>query len=231
MKPRLHTPIDAVVIHIPIDGFSLDGELVIPFQAKGIVLFAHGSGSSRHSPRNMFVAQKMQIHSLATLTIDLLSEQEDRNFERRFDIKLLTKRLMAITDWIKHNKTTRNLAVGYFGASTGAAAALWAAAAKGSEIKAVVSRGGRVDLANSILKSLKVPTLLIVGQLDYEVLEVNKEAFLKLKGEKELAIIPKATHLFEEAGALERVAQLASVWFGQHLGKTSGVSPGVGRKT
>lgn len=218
MTPHPPSLADKAIVHIPIDGLSLEGELVIPPGAKGIVLFVHGSGSSRHSPRNKFVAQKLQTRSLATLLVDLLSEEEDSDYAVRFNIKLLSQRLSTITDWIKHNKATKGLALGYFGASTGAAAAIDAAVAYTATVKAVVSRGGRVDLARGVIDQLAAPTLLIVGQHDYFVLEANETAFLNMKCQKKLSIVPGATHLFEEPGALDRVAQLAARWFEKYLG-------------
>lgn len=218
MKTQLHKLTHAPMVHIPINSLELEGELVIPPKAKGLVIFAHGSGSSRHSPRNKFVAQKLRKSSLATLLVDLLSEEEDSEYQSRFDIALLTERLVAITDWATHHEQTEDLSIGYFGASTGAAAAIMAAEGAEDTVKALVSRGGRVDLAYKAAKTLKVPTLLIVGQEDYGVREANEEVFLKLKCKKELAIIPNATHLFEEPGTLDRVAELASAWFKEYLG-------------
>lgn len=217
MNSSINKVVLPAVVHIPVDGVELSGDLEIPADAKGLVIFAHGSGSSRLSPRNISVAQRLRTHSLATLLVDLLTEQEDRNYETRFDIDLLTERLVTITDWACHNDQTRGLPVGYFGASTGAAAALLAASANADVVKAVVSRGGRVDLAAAVLDTLAVPTMLIVGQNDHGVLELNEEAFLEIKAKKELAIVPRATHLFEETGALDRVAILAAQWFSEHL--------------
>ncbi len=219
MKTELHKPatVSARIVHIPIDGFELEAELQVPPEAKGLVIFAHGSGSSRHSPRNKFVAQKLLQDSLATLLVDLLSEEEDSYYQSRFDIALLTERLVIITDWATHYEATEHLNIGYFGASTGAAAAMLAAAGAEDVVKAIVSRGGRVDLADEAAASVRVPTMLIVGLQDHGVREANEEVFMKLKGKKDLAEIPNATHLFEEPGALERVAQLASAWFGEYL--------------
>ncbi len=205
------------LVHIPADSVSLEGVLVIPAGAAGVVLFAHGSGSSRHSPRNKFVATSLQRDGLATLLIDLLTKEEDANYETRFNIKLLTSRLEAATRWLRQQPETRNLGIGYFGASTGAAAALQAAAALGSEIGAVVSRGGRPDLAKEVLDRVLAPTLLIVGGDDDIVIEFNRDACARLRSEKKLSIVPGASHLFEEPGALEVVAYLASSWFGKHL--------------
>lgn len=208
-------------MQVPIDqGRYLEGDLEVPQGAVGIVVFAHGSGSSRHSPRNKHVAQVLQKGGLATLLIDLLTmdeEEEDMaTAHLRFDIGLLTKRLCSVTDWLLKDKKTANLQIGYFGASTGAAAALSAAAEKKGNIKAVVSRGGRPDLA-SHLPQVKAPTLLIVGGYDVPVIGMNEEALQLLQCEKKLVIVPKATHLFEEHGALDQVAQLALSWFSQHL--------------
>jgi dienelactone hydrolase len=204
-------------VHIPINGIELEGELILPPQAKGLVIFAHGSGSSRHSPRNKFVARKLQEHSLATLLVDLLSEAEDSDYQTRFDIALLSERLITITDWATHDERTEHLQIGYFGASTGAAAAMIAAANAEDTVRAVVARGGRVDLAEDVAGVLTVPTLLIVGQQDYGVRKANEAIFSKLTCEKALAVVPLATHLFEEPGALTRVARLASEWFEKYL--------------
>lgn len=209
-----HTPL----VHIPVNGIELEGELTVPHGAKGLIIFAHGSGSSRRSPRNQEVARKLQRDSFATLLVDLLSEAEDQDAQNRFDIGLLTDRLVAITAWALRSGQAEYLPIGYFGASTGAAAALRAAARADGVVRAIVSRGGRVDLAEDVTDSLRVPTLLVVGQYDRGVLEANANAFLKLQGKKELAEIPRATHLFEEPGALERVAELASQWFKEYIG-------------
>lgn len=213
-----HNMIYSTAVNIPVDGLELAGELEIPKDAKGLVIFAHGSGSSRHSPRNIAVAQRFRTRSLATLLVDLLTKQEDSDYENRFDIHLLTKRLESITNWASHINQIQNLPIGYFGASTGAAAALLAASTSEGVVRAVVSRGGRVDFAGKVLDTLTVPVMLIVGQNDFDVLGLNEEAFLRLKGKKELSIIPGATHLFEEAGALDRVAILAAEWFNEYLG-------------
>jgi len=206
------------LVHVPADGVTLEGALVIPGGAKGVVLFAHGSGSSRHSPRNNYVARVLQAGSLGTLLIDLLTEREDATYETRFDIDLLARRLTATTEWLGEQPATQRLDMGYFGASTGAAAALRAAADAGSWIKAIVSRGGRPDMAESALDRVQAPTLLIVGGRDDVVIELNQRAFERLRGVKELVIVPGATHLFEEPGALEEVARLAVRWFGRYLG-------------
>jgi pimeloyl-ACP methyl ester carboxylesterase len=199
----------------------LDGELTVPRGATGVVLFAHGSGSSRHSPRNQFVARTIREVGVGTLLFDLLTKQEEavdiRTRHLRFDIGLLAERLVDATNWIKTEPDTSHLVVGYFGSSTGAAAALVAAADIGKEIGAVVSRGGRPDLAGDALSRVQSPTLLIVGSLDYPVIQMNKDAYQQLQCEKEMKIIPGATHLFEEPGKLEEVAHIAAGWFRRHL--------------
>ena len=204
-------------VQIPIDSTRLEGSLAIPGQSKGLVVFAHGSGSSRFSPRNNYVAQVLRQAGIGTLLMDLLTQQEDSAYETRFNIDLLTERLLLATRWVQEQPRTKDLKIGYFGASTGAAAALKAAAIEGSKIGAVVSRGGRPDLAGEALMRVQAPTLLIVGGRDTVVLQLNREALAKLKGKKELVIIPGATHLFEEPGALEEVARLATEWFKQYL--------------
>jgi len=206
------------IVKIPANGIKLEGALVIPSNAQGVVLFAHGSGSSRHSPRNNFVAQVLQSVGMGTLLMDLLTQEEDSIYQNRFDIELLTWRLERATRWLIDQPQTKLLQVGYFGASTGAAAALQAAATFGASIGAVVSRGGRPDLAMSALDRVQSPTLLIVGGLDDIVIDLNREAYDKIKAEKHLAIIPGATHLFEEPGTLQEVARLAADWFKRHLG-------------
>jgi len=210
-----------MAFHLPAEGVLLDGELTIPTSAKGVVLFAHGSGSSRHSPRNQYVARVLQQASFATLLMDLLTMEEERRDRRtaglRFDIELLARRLTAVTWWIKDQSATANLHIGYFGASTGAAAALVAAARLTGKVSAIVSRGGRPDLAGMALHKVIAPTLLIVGENDPEVLAHNREAYYAIPSEKKMEIVPRATHLFEERGALERVAQLARDWFDAHL--------------
>jgi putative phosphoribosyl transferase len=208
---------------------ELEGNLVIPDHATGIVLFAHGSGSSRHSPRNRYVAGVLQQAGLATLLIDLLTAEEEeidlRTRHLRFDIHLLASRLVGATDWLVQNSDTQHLKVGYFGASTGAAAALVAAAERPQVVKAIVSRGGRPDLAGAVLPRVQAPTLLIVGGFDLPVITMNEDALEQLRSlpagrspsPKCLEIIPKATHLFEEPGTLSAVAQLASEWFTRYL--------------
>ncbi len=206
---------------LTVDEVSLHGNLLIPEQAKGLVAFAHGSGSSRHSPRNQYVAQVLRDAGLATLLFDLLTLDEDAEDlttgKRRFDIGLLARRLVGATDWLQSNEQTRPLKLGYFGASTGAAAALVAAAEKASVVGAVVSRGGRPDLAGPVLDRVKAPTLLIVGGNDFPVIDMNLAALARLKVEKKLVIIPGATHLFEEPGTLEQAAERASDWFVKYL--------------
>jgi dienelactone hydrolase len=208
-------------VRIRVDSVTLQGVLAIPAGAPGVVLFAHGSGSSRLSPRNNFVAGVLRESGIGTLLFDLLTEEEDTVYETRFDIRLLTDRLTATTRWLTAQPNTRKLKVGYFGASTGAAAALEAAAALGTTVRAVVSRGGRPDLAGPMLDRVKAPTLLIVGGHDDVVIELNRQAYDRLKSEKELVIVPGATHLFEEPGTLEEVARLAAEWFTRHLGSKS----------
>ncbi|MDD5328473.1 MAG: dienelactone hydrolase family protein [Sulfuricella sp.] len=205
------------LVNIPADGVSLEGMLDLPDNASGVVLFAHGSGSSRLSPRNNYVAGVLRGAGLGTLLIDLLTRSEDTDYATRFDIPLLTGRLLATTRWLKSLERMQSLAIGYFGASTGAAAALQAAAEDG-EIAAIVSRGGRPDLAgDDALRQVTAPTLLIVGGADSVVIELNHSAYEQLKCEKKLVIVPGASHLFEEPGALEQVAAHAASWFGQYL--------------
>jgi len=200
---------------------SLDGDLTLPPGARGVVLFAHGSGSSRHSSRNRYVAQELRRSALGTLLMDLLTSEEEavdaRTGHLRFDIDLLAERLGAATDWLRDDPRTSRLAVGYFGASTGGGAALLAAADRPAGVGAVVSRGGRPDLAGAALPRVQAPTLLIVGGRDEPVIEMNREALAGLRCEKRLEIVPGATHLFEERGALEEVARLAAGWFARHL--------------
>jgi dienelactone hydrolase len=210
---------DRKLVKIPANGVTLEGTLVIPEHAKGIVLFAHGSGSSRFSPRNNFVAQNLQDAGFGTLLMDLLTESEDTALENRFDLDLLTWRLERSTQWIIEQPRCSSLPIGYFGASTGAAAALNAAATFGPSIAAVVSRGGRPDLAMEALAKVQSPTLLIVGSLDEVVIDLNRHAYAKLQTEKHLAIVKGATHLFEEPGTLQEVARLAAAWFKKYLGK------------
>ena len=212
-------------VHIPagLDKYKgnlveLDGELALPPSAKGVVLFAHGSGSSRFSPRNTYVAEVLQQHGIGTLLFDLLTREEDQDYATRFDIALLTRRLLAATAWLQSNPKTQALRLGYFGASTGAAAALQAAAKMENKIAAVVSRGGRPDLAGEVaLSRVNAPTLLIVGSADFGVIELNQQAYALLNCEKELTLISGATHLFEEPGTLQQAARSAADWFAQHL--------------
>ena len=208
-------------VKIPVGGAIIEGNLVVPPAAKGVVLFAHGSGSSRFSPRNQYVAKVLNKAGLATLLIDLLTKEEEetdmRTGQFRFDIDLLSQRLIAATEWLRRNLATKDLVFGYFGASTGAAAALIAAAKLPAEIKTVVSRGGRPDLAVDYLQKVKAPTLLIVGGNDTVVLDLNKKAMQSLSAAKKLEIVPGASHLFEERGKLEEVARLSVDWFLVHL--------------
>jgi len=205
------------LVHIPADSVILEGVLDVPHDTQALIIFAHGSGSSRHSKRNKYVAQVLREVGLGTLLFDLLTRDEDVIYENRFDIPMLANRLTAATRWIKKQQQTKDLKIGYFGASTGAAAALIAASEPGSEVGAIVSRGGRPDLAEQALKHVKAPTLLLVGGNDYIVIQLNQQAYNVIKAEKELRIIPGASHLFEEPGALEEVARLAAEWFRQHL--------------
>ena len=202
---------------IKLDTVVLEGALGLPAAAKSVVIFAHGSGSSRFSPRNTFVAGVLQQAGIGTLLFDLLTREEDRDYERRFDIDLLARRLAGATRWLRERPEAKEISLGYFGASTGAAAALQGAALMGEEIKAVVSRGGRPDLAMPYLDRVVAPTLLIVGERDREVLQLNRQALARLVAEKELAIVAGATHLFEEPGALEQAADLAKNWFVRYL--------------
>jgi len=216
-------------VYVPAGGARLAGELMTPADARGLVLFAHGSGSSRFSSRNQFVARVLEQRGLATLLIDLLTPEEERLDERtahlRFDIPMLADRLVAIIDWLRQQpavsetkgKDLRDFPVGMFGASTGGGAALRAAAARPDDVFAIVSRGGRPDLAGAALREVIAPTLLIVGGDDIPVIAMNRDAMARMHAEVSLEIIPGATHLFEEPGALERVAVLAAGWFEQHL--------------
>lgn len=209
------------LVRVPIDSIILEGNLGLPKSPLGVVLFAHGSGSSRHSPRNRYVANVLRKSGLMTLLIDLLTAEEEvadmHTMHLRFDIGLLAKRLVGVTDWLLQNPDTRNLHICYFGASTGAAAALIAATERSDVISAVVSRGGRPDLAGPALHNVKAPTLLIVGGNDFPVIDINKDALEQVRCEKKMVIVPGATHLFEEPGKLEEVARLARDWFVQHL--------------
>ena len=217
-------------VRVVIGGQSLQGDLGMPGQPRGIALFAHGSGSSRHSRRNQYVARALERRGLATLLIDLLTADEeaidDQTAEYRFDIGMLSERLVAIVDWLRRQTATSSLPIGLFGASTGGGAALMAAAARPRDVAAVVSRGGRPDLAAAALSRVMSPTLLIVGGLDTDVIEMNRDARRQMRGEVVLEIVPGATHLFEEAGALERVAELAGDWFIQHMPQASSTRAG-----
>ena len=212
---------DERLVHVTAGQVTLEGNLHLPAGARGIVLFAHGSGSSRHSPRNRYVASVLQAGGLATLLIDLLTADEEtvdlRTRHLRFDIGLLAERLVDATDWLAQHPDTRLLRVGYFGASTGGGAALVAAAQRPEDVGAAVSRGGRPDLAGPALPHVRAPTLLIVGGRDVPVIAMNQEALAQLRCEKRLEIIPGATHLFEEPGTLEQVARLARDWFNHYL--------------
>jgi dienelactone hydrolase len=217
-------PADEREVRVITAGVELTGCLAAPAGARGVVLFAHGSGSSRHSPRNQYVARVLRQSGLGTLLMDLLTVDEESvdQYTRhlRFDIELLAMRLIAATDWLTQSPQTRELPVGYFGASTGAGAALMAAAERPDVVRAVVSRGGRPDLAGPALLRVHAPTLLIVGGNDAPVIDLNQRALDLLEGERELRIVAGATHLFEEPGALEEVARLAADWFTRHLAPT-----------
>ena len=208
---------------VPAGRAMLDGNLTIVAQTKGLVLFAHGSGSSRHSPRNQFVARTLNDAGLATLLFDLLTPEEESvdvyTREHRFDIGLLAERLVYATKWAKQQKQTKDFRIGYFGSSTGGGAALVAAAELPDDIGAVVSRGGRPDLAGDALPKVEAPTLLIVGGDDHVVIELNEQARAQMKCECKIEIVPGATHLFEEPGALDKVAKLASDWFVGHIAR------------
>lgn len=205
------------LVHVPAGSVKLEGVIALPRGTDSVVIFAHGSGSSRHSRRNIFVADALNNEGIGTFLFDLLTREEDVVYENRFDIGLLTERLKAVTKWVNGRPQTMNLHVGYFGASTGAAAALNAAADLGKIIRAVVSRGGRPDLAEDNLANVSSPTLLIVGGRDDIVIKLNERAFRLIKAEKDLKIVPGATHLFEEPGTLEEVARLAAEWFKKYL--------------
>ena len=202
---------------IRLSSVSLKGDLIVPKNAIGIVVFSHGSGSSRFSTRNKMVAELMHKQNIGTLLFDLLTEEEDRIYENRFNIDLLASRLIETTEWLWKHKETKNLPIGYFGASTGAASALKAAAFFGEMIKAVVSRGGRPDLVITELPLVTAPTLLIVGSLDAPIIGMNKMAYDKLESVKEMKIVPAATHLFEETGKLKEVADLAITWYKRYF--------------
>lgn len=209
------------VVRVAVGAVTLEGNMVVPPGARGVVLFAHGSGSSRHSPRNRYVAGVLQEAGLATLLVDLLTQQEEqvdvRTAHLRFDIGMLAERLAGATDWLAQQPETANLRVGYFGASTGGGAALVAAAERPEAVGAVVSRGGRPDLAGPALSRVSAPTLLLVGGNDPIVIELNEQAKARMQGEVQLTIVPGASHLFEERGTLEEVARLARDWFLRYL--------------
>ncbi|RBN51873.1 dienelactone hydrolase family protein [Flavobacterium psychrolimnae] len=206
-------------LDIPLASVTLKGDLIVPENATGIVIFSHGSGSSRFSSRNKMVAELIQQHHIGTFLFDLLTEEEDEINENRFNIDLLSDRLIATTQWLMEQESTKELPIGYFGASTGAASALRAAAHFKQKIKAVVSRGGRPDLAISDLPQVTAPTLLIVGSLDTPVISMNKMAYDTLEAPKEMKIVEAATHLFEEPGKLQQVADLAIDWYKKYLTK------------
>ena len=221
MAPERETKGKAAPVQVPIGEARLPGDLGLPAGAHGIVLFAHGSGSSRHSPRNQYVARALERRDLATLLIDLLTPEEERvdddTAQYRFDVGMLASRLVTIVDWLGRRHETASLPIGLFGASTGGGAALMAAADRPREIAAVVSRGGRPDLAGVALAKVTTPTLLIVGGLDTPVIHMKRDAMNEMRGQVKLEIVPGATHLFEEPGTLERVAELAGNWFDRHL--------------
>jgi putative phosphoribosyl transferase len=221
------------LVRIPAGAVTLEGDLRLPDGATGIVLFAHGSGSSRHSPRNRYVARLLNEARLGTLLVDLLTAEEEaidtRTAQLRFDIGMLARRLVAVTDWHTRQPHTRDLRIGYFGASTGAAAALVAAAERAEAVAAIVSRGGRPDLAGPALARVRAPTLLIVGGNDFQVIELNRLALAQLRCEKQIEIIPGATHLFEEPGALDAVARLARDWFERYLSPRQSESKSHGK--
>jgi len=223
MQRKVNHHVEETTVHIPVGRVTLEGDLAIPPGAESIILFAHGSGSSRFSSRNRYVAQHLQREGLATLLFDLLTSAEEQidsyNMQLRFDIGLLAERLSGSTSWIETQKETKPMAIGYFGASTGAAAALIAENNHQGNVKAIVSRGGRPDLAGRSLSLVKAPTLFIVGGADREVIELNELAMEKVNAIKKMTIVPGATHLFEEPGTLEAVADLAAYWFLQYLKK------------
>lgn len=228
MGPQQH---HETMVHVTAGRVTLEGNLSLPAGATGVVLFAHGSGSSRLSPRNRYVATLLNQAKLATLLVDLLTVKEEALDQAtghlRFDIALLAQRLVGATDWLTQQPDTRGLRLGYFGASTGAAAALVAAAERAAVVGAVVSRGGRPDLAGPALERVTAPTLLIVGGNDTEVIELNEQALARLRCEKRLAIVPGATHLFEEPGALDEVTRLARAWFERHLASAEAPAKGA----
>jgi putative phosphoribosyl transferase len=220
MNGTLDTKQPRLLVTIPADGATLKGVLEVPATARGVVLFAHGSGSGRHSPRNTFVARTLQKSGQATLLLDLLEEREAADRRNVFDIDLLAERVLRTTEWLQRQPETGRLRIGYFGASTGAGAALQAAARLPDTVGAVVSRGGRPDLAWDYLPQVQAPTLLIVGGDDVPVISMNEAALARLECMRELVVVPGATHLFEEPGTLEEVARLAADWFQRHLVRT-----------
>jgi pimeloyl-ACP methyl ester carboxylesterase len=221
MNNPLAQTVEEQLVQVPAGSVTLEGNLTVPEESRAIVLFAHGRGSSRHSPRNRYVARVLNEAKLATLLIDLLTLHEEvvdaRTAQLRFDIDLLAERLVDATDWLTQFPDTKHLRIGYFGASTGAAAALAAAAVRPDAVRAIVSRGGRPDLTGAALTRVQAPTLLIVGEHDDQVVQLNRQALAQLRCEKRLVIVPGATHLFEEPGALDEVARLARDWFQRHL--------------
>jgi pimeloyl-ACP methyl ester carboxylesterase len=221
MNNPLAQTVEEQLVQVPAGSVTLEGNLTLPEESRAIVLFAHGSGSSRHSPRNRYVARVLNEAKLATLLIDLLTLHEEvvdaRTAQLRFDIDLLAERLVDATDWLTQFPDTKHLRIGYFGASTGAAAALAAAAVRPDAVRAIVSRGGRPDLTGAALTRVQAPTLLIVGEHDDQVVQLNRQALAQLRCEKRLVIVPGARHLFEEPGALDEVARLARDWFQRHL--------------
>jgi putative phosphoribosyl transferase len=225
---NVRSKIEERLVRVALGGLTLEGNLNLPEDARGVVLFAHGSGSSRYSPRNRYVAEMLNEARLATLLIDLLTSEEEmidmQTVSLRFNINLLAQRVVAVTDWFLQYPDTQNLRLGYFGASTGAAAALVAAAERPKVVGAVVSRGGRPDLAGPALAHVQAPTLLIVGGNDFEVIDLNRAAFAQLRCEKQLVIVPGATHLFEEPGTLDEVARLARDWSERHLARAEAPS-------
>jgi dienelactone hydrolase len=221
MNDSVTQTVEERLVRVPAGSVTLDGNLSLPEESRAVVLFAHGTGSSRHSPRNRYVARVLNEAKLATLLIDLLTLDEEvidaRTAQLRFDIELLAERLVGATDWLTQSPDTKHLRINYFGASTGAAAALVAAAVRPDVVGAVVSRGGRPDLAGASLMHVRAPTLLIVGGNDVQVIKLNRAALAELRCEKQLVIVPGATHLFEEPGALDEVARWARDWFHRHL--------------
>jgi putative phosphoribosyl transferase len=232
MSESAEQSVEEHLVHVTAGSATIEGNLNLPEGARAVVLFAHGSGSSRYSSRNRYVARVLNEAKLATVLIDLLTADEEaidqHTAHLRFDIELLAGRLVHATDWLLEYPETRDLPIGYFGASTGAAAALEAAAERPQLVRAVVSRGGRPDLAGAALAHVRAPTLLVVGGNDVQVIELNRAALAQLRCEKQLVIVPGATHLFEEPGALDKVARLARQWFQRHLNSAARRSSGIG---